>query len=162
GVGVRYQAGRTYTPTPVLSHAILTYNRGRQGGLADGIVVTPSHNPPEDGGFKYNPPHGGPAETEVTSAIEQRANPILATGGKEVKRVTLRAALSSGHVEAYDFVLPYVRDLASVVDLDAAKSGRLKLGVDPMGGASVAFWGRIAEEYGLDITVVNDEVDPTF
>jgi phosphoglucomutase len=162
GVGVRYQTGRTYTPTPVLSHAILTYNRGRQRGLADGIVVTPSHNPPEDGGFKYNPPHGGPAETEVTSAIEQRANAILAGGAKEVKRVTLRAALSSGHVEAYDFVLPYVRDLASVVDLDAAKSARLKLGVDPMGGASVAFWGTIAEQYGLDITVVNDEVDPTF
>jgi phosphoglucomutase len=162
GVRVRYQAGRTYTPTPVVSHAILTFNRGRTSGLADGIVVTPSHNPPEDGGFKYNPPHGGPAESDVTSRIEQRANAILAGGGKEVKRVGLAAALSSERVEAYDFVEPYVRDLSNVVDLEAARAGKLKLGVDPMGGASVGFWGRIAETYGLDIDVVNDEVDPTF
>ncbi|HVW27801.1 MAG TPA: phosphoglucomutase (alpha-D-glucose-1,6-bisphosphate-dependent) [Polyangiaceae bacterium] len=162
GVQVRYQAGRSYTPTPVVSHAILTYNRGRKSGLADGVVVTPSHNPPEDGGFKYNPPHGGPAETEATSAIEQRANAILAGGGRDVKRVPLAAALSSGHVEAYDFVQPYVQDLAQVVDLDVVKSAKLSLGVDPMGGASVAFWGRIGEAYGLDITVVNEDVDPTF
>jgi phosphoglucomutase len=162
GVLVRYQTGRTYTPTPVVSHAVLTFNRGRTSGLADGVVVTPSHNPPEDGGFKYNPPHGGPAESDVTSRIEQRANAILAAGGKEVKRVTLSAALRSGHVEAYDFVEPFVRDLSNVVDLEAARAGKLKLGVDPMGGASVGFWGRIAETYGLDIEVVNDEVDPTF
>jgi phosphoglucomutase len=161
-VRVRYQAGRTYTPTPVVSHAVLTFNRGRTSGLADGIVVTPSHNPPEDGGFKYNPPHGGPAESEVTSRIEQRANAILAGGGKDVKRSALGAALRSEHVEAYDFVEPYVRDLSNVVDLEAAKAGKLKLGVDPMGGASVGFWGRIAEAYGLDLEVVNDEVDPTF
>jgi len=162
GVHVRYQAGRTYTPTPVVSHAIITHNRERKSGLCDGIVVTPSHNPPEDGGFKYNPPHGGPAETEVTSAIEQRANAILAANGAGVKRVTLAKALASDHVEAYDFVEPFVKDLANVVDLDVAKSARLRLGVDPMGGASVGFWGRIAEAYGLDITVVNDDVDPTF
>jgi phosphoglucomutase len=162
GVHVRYQTGRTYTPTPVVSHAILTYNRGRTSGLADGIVVTPSHNPPEDGGFKYNPPHGGPAEGDVTSRIEQRANAILESGGKDVKRITLAAALRSDRVEAYDFVDPYVKDLANVVDLEAARSAKLKLGVDPMGGASVGFWGRIGETYGLDIEVVNDEVDPTF
>ena len=162
GVHVRYQAGRTYTPTPVVSHAILTWNRGRTSGLSDGIVVTPSHNPPEDGGFKYNPPHGGPAESDVTSRIEQRANAILAGGGKEVKRIPLAAALRSEYVKEYDFVEPYVRDLSNVVDLDAARSGKLKLGVDPMGGASVGFWGRIGEAYGLDIEVVNDEVDPTF
>ena len=162
GVHVRYQAGRTYTPTPVVSHAIITHNRERKSGLCDGIVVTPSHNPPEDGGFKYNPPHGGPAETEVTQVIEQRANAILAAGGSAVKRVTFAAALASGHVQAYDFVEPFVKDLANVVDLDVAKSARLRLGVDPMGGASVGFWGRIAEAYGLDITVVNDDVDPTF
>jgi phosphoglucomutase len=162
GVHVRYQAGRTYTPTPVVSHAVLTWNRGRTSGLSDGIVVTPSHNPPEDGGFKYNPPHGGPAESDVTSRIEQRANAILAGGGKEVKRIPLAAALRSEYVKEYDFVEPYVRDLSNVVDLDAAKSGKLKLGVDPMGGASVGFWGRIGETYGLDIQVVNDEVDPTF
>ncbi|HEX4335791.1 MAG TPA: phosphoglucomutase (alpha-D-glucose-1,6-bisphosphate-dependent) [Polyangiaceae bacterium] len=162
GVHVRYQAGRTYTPTPVVSHAIITFNRGRTTGLADGIVVTPSHNPPEDGGFKYNPPHGGPAETEVTSWIEKRANAILAGGGKDVRRVPLASALGSGSIEAYDFVDPFVKDLANVVDMDVARSGKLKLGVDPMGGASVGFWGRIGEAYGLDIEVVNDEVDPTF
>ena len=162
GVRVRYQAGRTYTPTPVVSHAIITYNRGRTSGFADGIVVTPSHNPPEDGGFKYNPPHGGPAEGEITSAIEKRANALLAAGLSEVKRVTFAKALASGNVEAIDFVEPFVKDLGSVVDLEAARSAKLKLGVDPMGGASVGFWGRIGEAYGLDIEVVNDEVDPTF
>jgi phosphoglucomutase len=162
GVHVRYQSGRTYTPTPVVSHAIITHNRGRTTGLSDGIVVTPSHNPPEDGGFKYNPPHGGPAETDVTSWIEKRANAILTAGSKDVKRVSLASALGSGSVEAYDFVDPFVKDLGNVVDLDVAKSAKLKLGVDPMGGASVGFWGRIGEAYGLDITVVNDEVDPTF
>jgi phosphoglucomutase len=162
GVSVRYQHGRTYTPTPVVSHAIITYTRGRKTGLSDGIVVTPSHNPPEDGGFKYNPPHGGPAETEVTAFIEKRANAILAAGGKGIERVSLAAALASGSVQAHDFVEPFVKDLANVVDLDAAKSAKLKLGVDPMGGASVGFWGRIGEAYGLDIEVVNDEVDPTF
>ena len=162
GVRVRYQAGRTYTPTPVVSHAIITWNRGRKTGLADGIVVTPSHNPPEDGGFKYNPPHGGPAEGEVTSWIEKRANAILAAGGKDVKRTTLALALASGNAEAYDFVEPFVKDLANVVDMDVARSAKLRLGVDPMGGASVGYWGRIGEAYGLDLEVVNDDVDPTF
>ncbi len=162
GVRVRYQAGRTYTPTPVVSHAIITWNRGRKTGLADGIVVTPSHNPPEDGGFKYNPPHGGPAEGEVTSWIEKRANAIMAAGGKDVKRTTLALALASGSAEAYDFVEPFVKDLANVVDMDVARSAKLRLGVDPMGGASVGYWGRIGEAYGLDLEVVNDDVDPTF
>jgi phosphoglucomutase len=161
-VTVRVQAGRTYTPTPVVSHAILTYNRGRTSGLADGIVVTPSHNPPEDGGYKYNPPHGGPADSDVTSVIQKRANELLAGGNRDVRRVPYERAVRSAFVVDHDFVAPYVKDLANVIDMDAIRGSKVKLGADPMGGASVGFWDPIANEYGLSIDVVNRVVDPTF
>jgi phosphoglucomutase len=161
-VTVRVQAGRTYTPTPVVSHAILTYNRGRTSGLADGIVVTPSHNPPEDGGYKYNPPHGGPADSDVTSVIQKRANELLAGGNRDVRRVPYERAVKSAFVVDHDFVAPYVKDLANVIDMDAIRGSKVKLGADPMGGASVGFWDPIANEYGLSIDVVNRVVDPTF
>jgi phosphoglucomutase len=162
GVEVRLQSGRTYTPTPVISHAVLTYNAGRQAHLADGIVVTPSHNPPEDGGFKYNPPHGGPADSDATGWIERRANALLADDNRAVQRVPFEAALRLANVSEVDFVAPFVKDLATVVDLEAIRSAKLKLGADPMGGASVGFWEPIANAYGLDIEVVNPTVDPTF
>jgi phosphoglucomutase len=162
GVAVRVQQGHSYTPTPVVSHAVLTWNRGRTSGLADGIVITPSHNPPEDGGFKYNPPHGGPAGGDVTGRIQARANELLSAKNRDVRRISLDAALASGHVTDHDFVAPYVADLRNVVDMEAIRGARLKLGADPMGGASVGFWAPIAEAYGLDIDVVNDAVDPTF
>ncbi|RME66525.1 MAG: alpha-D-glucose phosphate-specific phosphoglucomutase, partial [Caldilineae bacterium] len=164
GVAVRYQADFGYTPTPVISHAILTYNAARTSGpgLADGIVITPSHNPPSDGGFKYNPPSAGPADTDTTAAIQERANEILADGLRAVRRVPLRRALATEGVQAYDFVTPYVADLENVVDLDAVRDAGLSLGADPMGGAGVAYWAPIAERYGLDIQVVNPRVDPTF
>ncbi len=161
-VTVRVQAGRTYTPTPVVSHAILTYNRGRTSGLADGIVVTPSHNPPEDGGYKYNPPHGGPADSDVTSVIQKRANELLAGGNRDVRRVPYERAAKSAFVVDHDFVAPYVKDLANVIDMDVIRGAKVKLGADPMGGASVGFWDPIANEYGLSIDVVNRVVDPTF
>src|SRR5712671_4897896 len=148
-----------WTPTPVISHAILVHNRGRTSGLADGIVITPSHNPPEDGGIKYNPPSGGPADTSATGWIEQRANELLAT---EVKRTPFAQAIRASNVKTHDFVSAYVRDLRNVVDLDAVKAARLKLGADPMGGANVDYWDPIAAEYGLSIEVVNRKVDPTF
>ena len=151
-----------YTPTPVLSHAILTYNRGRKSGLADGIVITPSHNPPEDGGFKYNPPHGGPADTSVTRWIENRANALLEDELRPVRRVPLAMALNAPTTHRHDFVTSYVNDLNQVVDMEAIRNGRLNLGVDPLGGAGVAYWGRIGEQYGLRLTVVHDAVDPTF
>jgi phosphoglucomutase len=151
-----------YTPTPVLSHAILTYNRGRKSGLADGIVITPSHNPPEDGGFKYNPPHGGPADTSVTRWIENRANALLEDELRPVRRVPLAMALNAPTTHRHDFVTSYVNDLNQVVDMEAIRNGRLNLGVDPLGGAGVAYWGRIGEQYGLRLTVVQDAVDPTF
>jgi phosphoglucomutase len=155
--------GGGYTPTPALSHAILQYNRThRDGMLADGIVITPSHNPPDDGGFKYNPPTGGPADTTATKWIENRANELLAAGLAEVKRMPYHAARKAPTTHHYDYLSEYVKDLWSVIDIEAIKRAGLKLGVDPLGGASVAYWPRIAEHYELDLTVVNKEVDPTF
>jgi phosphoglucomutase len=150
------------TPTPVISWLILTYNRGREAHLSDGIVVTPSHNPPEDGGFKYNATNGGPADTDVTRWIEDRANHFLRNGNAEVKRVPYAAALSASNTHAQDFVWPYARDLGNVVDLDAVRDARLELGVDPLGGASQPYWDPITSLYGLDLTVVNPVIDPTF
>jgi phosphoglucomutase len=162
GVALYIQKENGYTPTPVISHAILTYNRGRSQGLADGVVITPSHNPPNDGGFKYNPPTGGPADTTTTKIIQDRANEILADDLKGVKRMPYARALQQSHVRQYDFVRPYVTDLGQVVRMDTIAHAGLKIGVDPMGGAGVAYWEPIAEMYGLDLTVVNTAVDPTF
>jgi phosphoglucomutase len=160
GISVLVDSRDGLTPTPSISHAILTYNRSRADGLADGIVVTPSHNPPEDGGFKYNPPNGGPADTEVTGAIELNANDLLQAGLKGVERVPYERAIAS--VGRYDFTGAYVADLADVVDMDAIRSSSLKLGVDPLGGASVGYWAEIRDRYGLDLTVTNEVVDPQF
>jgi len=162
GVDIMLQRDGGFTPTPVISHAILTYNRERKSGLADGVVITPSHNPPEDGGFKYNPPEGGPAETEITNLVQNRANEILQQGLQAVKRVPWERGQRAETTHEYDYVAPYVEDLGSVVDMAAIASAGLALGVDPMGGASVAFWDPIAERYGLDLEVVNRRVDPTF
>jgi phosphoglucomutase len=151
-----------YTPTPVISHAILTYNRGRTTGLADGVVVTPSHNPPEDGGFKYNTPDGGPADIDVTSDIERVANALLMAGLDGIKRVPLGRALKSAHVHRHDFIGPYVEDLAHVVDMDTVRSSGVRVGIDPLGGAAVGYWQPIIERYGIAATVVSDVVDPTF
>ena len=150
------------TPTPVISRTILVYNQEHKDGLADGIVVTPSHNPPEDGGFKYNPPNGGPADTDVTSWIENYANNYLRSGIRDVKRVPFALAIKAKTTHAQDFVLPYVSDLRNVIEMDSIRRAGLKLGVDPLGGASVHYWGPIADLYGLDITVVNPRVDPSF
>ncbi|HEY6014425.1 MAG TPA: phosphoglucomutase (alpha-D-glucose-1,6-bisphosphate-dependent), partial [Candidatus Limnocylindrales bacterium] len=160
GIDVRVDAADGYTPTPVISHAILTHNRGRRDRLADGIVVTPSHNPPEDGGFKYNPPNGGPADTDVTGWIGEQANALLATAVERVERVPFERARAAA--TAHDYLGAYVGDLAEVIDMDAIRTSGLRLGVDPLGGASVAYWPAIAERYGLDLTVTNDRVDPTF
>jgi phosphoglucomutase len=162
GVLVYVQQKGGFTPTPVISHAILTANRGRTTGLADGIVITPSHNPPKDGGFKYNPPHGGPADVDVTKGIQDRANALIASGNAAVKRIPYERASKAATTKAYDFVRPYVEDLKSVIDLDAIKSAGVRIGVDPLGGASVAYWEPIRERYGLDVTVVNPKVDPRF
>jgi len=162
GVEVRIQAGRRYTPTPAVSHAILTWNRGRKTGLADGVVVTPSHNPPDDGGFKYNPPDGGPAGTDITKAVESRANAILEGGLVEIRRSTLAQALRAPTTREHDFVAPYVEDLANVIDVEAIAGAKLRIGADPLGGASVDYWAPIAERYSLQIEVVNPVVDPTF
>ncbi|WP_327280410.1 MULTISPECIES: phosphoglucomutase (alpha-D-glucose-1,6-bisphosphate-dependent) [unclassified Streptomyces] len=151
-----------YTPTPAVSHAILTHNRGRTSALADGVVVTPSHNPPADGGFKYNPPHGGPAGSEATGWIQGRANEIITGGMKEVRRIPFARATAAPTTSAYDYLGTYVRDLPSVLDLDAVRAAGLHIGADPLGGASVAYWGRIAEEHRLDLTVVNPHTDPTW
>ena len=151
-----------YTPTPAVSHAILTHNRGRSTGLADGVVVTPSHNPPDDGGFKYNPPNGGPADTDATRWIQDRANELIAGGLKGVRRIPAVRARESSAVSGYDFLDAYVGDLGAVIDLDAIRSAGLRIGADPLGGASVAYWGEIGSRYGLDLTVVNPNVDPTF
>src|SRR5271156_5014793 len=150
------------TPTPVISRAILVYNRGRKGHLADGIVVTPSHNPPEDGGFKYNPPNGGPADTDVTGWVQNRANDLLRAGKKDVKRVSFEKAIRAATTHQEDFVLPYIRDLKNVVDIDAIRDAHLKLGVDPLGGAALPYWEPINSLYGLEVAVVNPVVDPTF
>jgi phosphoglucomutase len=162
GVEVMLANNDEYTPTPVISHAILTYNQGRTTGLADGIVITPSHNPPDSGGFKYNPPNGGPAGNAVTSWIETRANTLLADEVRGVKRVTLAQALSASTTHRHDYLNAYIGDLGKVLDMDAIHGSNLHLGVDPLGGAGVHYWGPIAERYGLNLTVVNDVVDPTF
>ena len=162
GVEVMIDSQGGYTPTPAVSHAILTYNRGRTSGLADGIVITPSHNPPEDGGFKYNPPHGGPAETPITAWIEQAANQLLAENLRGVSRIPYARARTASTTHAYDYIDSYVGDLGAVVDLEAIRGAKLRIGVDPLGGAGVAYWAPIIERYGLDVQVVNDAVDPTF
>ena len=162
GVETVIQQGLGYTPTPVISHAILAYNRGRTSGLADGVVITPSHNPPGDGGFKYNPPSGGPADTGITRWIQERANVIIAEGLTAVKRMPFERAMIASTTHQHDYIHPYVDDLGSVVNLDAIAGAHLKIGVDPMGGAGVAFWEPIAERYGLNLHVVNPRLDPTF
>ena len=151
-----------FTPTPAISRAIVVHNRGRAERIADGIVITPSHNPPRDGGFKYNPPHGGPADTDVTDAVQARANELLRSGGRGVRRVPYAAARKAPTTHEYDFLEAYVRDLPLVVDVEAVKRAGVKLGADPMGGASVRYWSRIAERFGLDLTVVNKTIDPRF
>jgi phosphoglucomutase len=151
-----------YTPTPVISHAILTYNRNRKTGLADGIVITPSHNPPEDGGFKYNPPHGGPADTHVTKWIEEQANTLLADNLRGVCRIPYEQAHAAPTTHRHNYIGAYVSDLGAVMDMAAIRDARLHLGVDPLGGAGVAYWGPIAEQYGVNVTVVNEAVDPTY
>ncbi len=156
------QQGDGVTPTPVISRAILVYNRGRKEHLADGIVITPSHNPPDDGGFKYNPPNGGPADTDVTHWVEDRANELLRAGNVGIRRVPFSRAIQAATTHQEDFVLPYVRDLENVVDMDAIRGARLKLGVDPLGGAARPYWEPINSIYGLDIVVVNPTIDPTF
>ncbi len=161
-VQVLMAPGGEYTPTPAVSHAILNYNRGRQKGLADGIVVTPSHNPPDEGGFKYNPSNGGPADTTITKFVETRANEFLENGLNGVKRVLLERALKAESTHRHDFIGEYVKDLGRVIDMEAIRDSKLKLGVDPLGGAGVHYWAPIAERYGLNLTVVNPDVDPTF
>jgi phosphoglucomutase len=162
GIDVMIDDRDAYTPTPVISHAILRYNRGRSSGLADGIVITPSHNPPEDGGFKYNPPHGGPADTDVTGWIQEQANALLADGLRSVKRIPFERAHRAPTTHRHDYMNAYVTGLARVVDLDVVRSAKVTLAVDPLGGAGVHYWSVIAERYGLPLTVVSDEVDPTF
>jgi phosphoglucomutase len=162
GIEVMIAAGDEYTPTPVISHAILTYNRDRKTGLGDGIVITPSHNPPQDGGFKYNPTNGGPADTVATSWIEKKANEFLESHLAGVKRVPLATALAASTTHRHDYLSAYIADLGNVVDLEVIRSAKLNLGVDPLGGAGVHYWGRIAERYNLNLTVVNEVVDPTF
>ena len=162
GVDVMVDANNGYTPTPVISHAILTYNRGRKRGLADGIVITPSHNPPRFGGFKYDPPSGGPADTHVTEWIEQQANAFIADGLRGVARVPFERARSASTVHPYQYLDSYVSDLPSVIDLQAIRESKVRIGVDPLGGASVAYWDAIGERYGLNMEVVNHVIDPTF
>ena len=162
GVSVMLAPEGEYTPTPAVSHAILNYNRGRQTGLADGIVVTPSHNPPEDGGFKYNPPHGGPADSQTTAFIENRANEFLANKLEGVQRVPIETARKAPTTHRHDFIAEFTSGLGNVIDLEAIRNSRIRLGVDPLGGAGVHYWPAIADRYGLNLTVVNQEVDPTF
>jgi phosphoglucomutase len=162
GVAVMIAEGDEYTPTPAISWAILTYNRARKTGKADGIVITPSHNPPHDGGFKYNPPHGGPAEQGVTAWIETKANEILTGGLRAVKRIPVASARRASTTRHYDFLQHYVADLGAVIDFEAIRGAKLNLGVDPLGGASVHYWAPIADRYGLNLTIVNEVVDPTF
>jgi phosphoglucomutase len=162
GVTVMISAGGEFTPTPAVSHAILVHNRGRTTGLADGVVITPSHNPPDSGGFKYNPPNGGPADTDATSWIENEANRMLGTNLVEVLRVPFARARRAPTTHEHDYLSAYVGDLASVLDMEAIRGGKVRMGVDPLGGAGVHYWGRIAERYKLDLTLVSDEVDPRF
>ncbi|WP_034386951.1 phosphoglucomutase (alpha-D-glucose-1,6-bisphosphate-dependent) [Deinococcus sp. YIM 77859] len=159
GVRVRAQPG-FFTPTPLVSHAILNHNRAGQGGTADGIVITPSHNPPQDGGFKYNPPSGGPADTDITRAVQQRANALLEGGLREVKRVSLDEALSA--LDPFDFIAPYVSELGQVIDLDAIRQSGVRIGVDPLGGSSLPVWEAIRDAHGLNLTIVNTRIDPSF
>ena len=161
-VEVMFAGLEEYTPTPVISHAILTYNAGRQKGQADGIVITPSHNPPTDGGFKYNPPNGGPAATNVTNWIQQNANELLEQGLTAVKRVTLAVALKAATTHQYNYITPYVADLGNVINMDVLRSSNIRMGVDPLGGAGVHYWQPIADKYKLNMTVLNTHVDPTF
>jgi len=162
GVDIMVDAHSGYTPTPVISHAIISYNKGRTSGLADGVVITPSHNPPEDGGYKYNPPHGGPADTDVTGKVEKQANRYMEQSLKGVTRMDYGRARKSAHVHAHDYVGPYVADLANVVDMELIRSAGVRIGIDPLGGAAVHYWHPIAERYGIKVTVVNEAVDPTF
>ena len=162
GVSVMIDSESGYTPTPALSHAVLTYNRDRTTGLSDGIVITPSHNPPEDGGFEYNPPNGGPADTNATKAIENRANDLMAAGFATIPRMPLARAISGGTTHRYDYVSAYVDDLANIIDLEAIRGAGLRLGVDPLGGAGVAYWGAMNERLKLGLEIVNPYVDPTF
>ena len=160
--GVQVRFSDLATPTPVISHAILTYNQGRTAGLADGIVITPSHNPPEDGGIKYNPPNGGPADTNVTAGVERRANELLAGGNAGVQRIPYQRARIAPTVKPYDFITPYVEDLGGVVDMEALRGAKLKIGADPLGGSNRDYWEPIATRYGLNLQVVNPTLDPTF
>ncbi|HKU73099.1 MAG TPA: phosphoglucomutase (alpha-D-glucose-1,6-bisphosphate-dependent) [Pyrinomonadaceae bacterium] len=162
GVEVVIAEGDEYTPTPVISHAILTHNRGRRTGLADGVVITPSHNPPDDGGFKYNPPNGGPAETDVTDWIQATANQFLESTLQGIKRIPFEQALRASTTHRHDFLSSYISDLANVIDMDSIRGAKVNMGVDPLGGAGVHYWARIADQYKLDLTVVNELVDPTF
>ena len=162
GIDVMIQKESGYTPTPVISHAILTYNQGRKSGLADGIVITPSHNPPDNGGIKYNPPQGGPADTDITQWIEDKANNLLKADNKDIKRVPYEKAIRAATTHDYDYIEPYVADLKNIIDMDAIRSAGLKLGADALGGSGLAFWEPIAERYGLNIDVVNHVADPTF
>jgi phosphoglucomutase len=162
GVEVMLAENDEYTPTPTVSHAILTYNRGRKSGLADGIVITPSHNPPSDGGFKYNPPNGGPADTSITGWVEAKANEFLEAGLKGVTRITYEKALRANTTHRHDYLGAYVNDLGAIMDMEAIQGAKISLGVDPLGGAGVHYWSRIAEQYKLNLTVVNNIVDPTF
>ena len=162
GVETVIQRDDGFTPTPVISHSILTYNHGRTTALADGVVITPSHNPPNDGGFKYNPPNGGPADTDVTDWIQNRANELLRAGNNRVKRIGFEAALKASGTRSEDLVTGYVADLGSVIDLESIRSAGLKIGIDPLGGASAAYWRPIADRFGIDITIVNPKIDPTF
>jgi len=162
GVETVIQAGDGYTPTPVISHAILTHNRGRESNLADGVVITPSHNPPRDGGFKYNPTNGGPADVDITGWVQDRANALLQGDNRDVKRIPYERALRAATTHVRDLVNPYVDDLQHVVDVGAIRDAKVRIGVDPLGGASLAYWEPIAQLYGLDLTVVNKTVDPTF
>jgi phosphoglucomutase len=162
GVELMIAAADEYTPTPAISHAILNYNRGRKSGMADGIVITPSHNPPDSGGFKYNPTNGGPADTDITKWIENRANELLEPGAGGIKRVALKQARAAATTHSHDYVQNYVQDLGAILDMDVIRESKIRMGVDPLGGAGVHYWPRIAERYRLDLTVVNAVVDPTF
>jgi phosphoglucomutase len=162
GVDIMIDARGGYTPTPVISHAILSYNKNRTSGLADGVVITPSHNPPEDGGYKYNPPHGGPADTDVTGKVEKAANAYIEAGMTGVARVPYARARKASSTHLHDYVGPYVADLGNAVDLALIKSSGVKIGIDPLGGAAVHYWQPLIERYGINATIVNDAVDPTF
>lgn len=165
GIEVYIAAGEgnaRFTPTPTVSHAILAHNRGKTTGLADGIIITPSHNPPADGGFKYNPPSGGPAEPEITKWVQARANQLMANQNRDVRRIPYEQALKASTTHRFDFITPYVNDLETVVDMEAIRTGGIRIGVDPLGGSNIAYWEPIAERYGLNLTVVNQSVDPTF